>query len=308
MIPAIVTDELSGDPVTAFELGREWGVSHFELRGVFDARVPRLLPHLRRRLVQAVREFGVTVTALSPGLFKCPFPGDAPASSNLGWMDRGYFETWDNLRSTVDDHLRRLLPESIELALEVGARSLIAFGFSRGGMPAGPAPSGTIEALAEAAEVAGKAGLSLLVETEEGFWADTGARSAALIERIGNPSLGINWDPANALIEGDVPFPDGYGAVRPHIRNVHFKDARRYPNGSWELLAEGDVDWWGQVAALHADNYSGPIAVEPHLAPSVASTRAALDRLRSLIEAAKARGGQGEKSFNQTVENISRKG
>jgi sugar phosphate isomerase/epimerase len=286
MIPAIVTDELSGDPVTAFELGLEWGVSHFELRGVFDARVPRLPPHLRRRLVRAVREFGVTVTALSPGLFKCPFPDDAPASSNLGWMDKGHFESWDECRATVDDHLRHLLPESIELAAELGARSLIAFGFSRSGRPAGPSPAGVAEMLAQAAEIAANAGIALLVETEEGFWADTGARSAALVERVGHPSLGINWDPANALIEGDVPFPDGYGAVRRHVRNVHFKDARRYPDGSWELLAKGDVDWRGQIAALKADGYSGPVAIEPHLAPSVASTRHALDRLRSLIEAA----------------------
>jgi sugar phosphate isomerase/epimerase len=286
MIPAIVTDELSGDPATAFELGLEWGVSHFELRGVFDARVPRLSPHLRRRLVRAVREFGVTVTALSSGLFKCPFPDDEPASSNLGWMDRGHFEAWDECRATVDDHLTRLLPESIELAQELGARSLIAFGFSRGGRPGGPAPSGVAEALAQAAEIAAGAGLTLLVETEEGFWADTGARSAALIERVSHPSLAINWDPANALIEGDVPFPDGYAAVRGHVRNVHFKDARRYADGSWELLAEGDVDWRGQIAALKSDGYSGPVAVEPHLAPSVASTHRALERLRALIEAA----------------------
>jgi sugar phosphate isomerase/epimerase len=171
-------------------------------------------------------------------------------------MDRGHFEAWDGCRSTVDDHLRRLLPESIELAAELGARTLIAFGFSRGGRAAGPAPAGVVEALAQAAQTAAGAGLELLVETEAGFWADTGARSAALIERVDNPSLGINWDPANALIEGDVPFPNGYAAVRRHVRNVHFKDARRYADGSWELLAEGDVDWRGQIAALHADGWS----------------------------------------------------
>jgi sugar phosphate isomerase/epimerase len=175
--------------------------------------------------------------------------------------------------------------------VELGAGALIAFGFGRGGGAAGPAPTGVVETLAQAAETAAAADLELLVETEEGFWADTGARSAALIERVGNPSLGINWDPANALIEGDVPFPDGYTAVRRHVRNVHFKDARRYPDGSWELLAEGDVDWSGQIGALKADGYCGPIAVEPHLAPSVASTRRALARLRALIEAAQAKSG-----------------
>ena len=52
MIISIVTDELSGDPETAFEPGLEWGVAHFELRGVHDRRVPRLPPHSRQRLVR----------------------------------------------------------------------------------------------------------------------------------------------------------------------------------------------------------------------------------------------------------------
>ena len=33
---AIVTDEISADPETAIELGAEWGIHDFELRGVFD--------------------------------------------------------------------------------------------------------------------------------------------------------------------------------------------------------------------------------------------------------------------------------
>lgn len=80
-----------------------------------------------------------------------------------------------------------------------------------------------------------------------------------------------------------MPYPDGYTALKHLVRNVHFKDARRYPDGSWELLPEGDVDWQGQIQALAADGYTGAIAVEPHLWPSVASTRKALARLRDLI-------------------------
>lgn len=38
----IVTDEVSADPETAIELGVEWGVSDFELRGVGTSRVPYL--------------------------------------------------------------------------------------------------------------------------------------------------------------------------------------------------------------------------------------------------------------------------
>ncbi|HWK68171.1 MAG TPA: sugar phosphate isomerase/epimerase family protein [Rhizobiaceae bacterium] len=295
MVPSIVTDELSGDPETAFELGLEWGVEHFELRGIHAGRVPRLDAHMRRRLLRAVHGFGVKITAISPGLFKCPFPAGEPARSNLGWMDKGFFQSWEEARLLVDDHRRNLLPASIDFAKAVGAPYIIAFSFSRGGAAGGVAPAGVVELLAEAAETAHAAGLELLVETEEGHWANTGARSAALVERVGGPGLAINWDPANALIDGDVPYPQGYQALRHLVRNVHFKDARVYPDGSWELLAEGDVDWAGQIAALAEHGYKGAIAVEPHLSPSVASTRNALARLRSLIEGAKRRLSSPEK-------------
>lgn len=287
MIPSIVTDELSGDPETAFELGLEWGVDRFELRGIHDGRVPRLDPYARQRLLRAVRSFGVTITAISPGLFKCPFPSAEPLRSNLGWMDKGFFQRWEEARALVEDHRRNLLPASIDFAGEVGAKYIIAFSFSRSGAAGGEAPAGVVELLAEAAEAADAVGLELLVETEEGHWADTGARSAVLVKRAAQPGLAINWDPANALIDGDVPYPHGYEALKHLVRNVHFKDARLYPDGSWELLAEGDVDWAGQIAALAADGYEGAIGIEPHLSPSVASTRNALARLRSLIEAAK---------------------
>lgn len=281
MIPAIVTDELSDSPETAFELGREWGVRHFELRGMHDARVPRLTATQRRRLLRAIRAFDVKISAISPGLFKIPFPLDAPKSSNLAWMDREFHDTWAGGEATLRDHIDRLLPESLEFAAAVGAQHLIAFSFHRGGRPSGPAPGRIIEVLAEAAELAASAGVSLIIENEESHWANTGARSADLITATGS-TIGLNWDPANALIDGDIPWPDGYAGCRHLVRNVHFKDARVSVDGTWELLAEGDVDWAGQVSALKADNYQGCVAMEPHLWPSVASVRFALERFNQL--------------------------
>lgn len=285
MNPSIVTDELSADPETAFELGLEWGVTHFELRGVHAGRVPELSAHLRRRLIRAVGDFGVTITAISPGLFKIPFPDREPKHSNLGWMDGEFFYSWDTRRAMLRRHRTDLLEASLEFANEVGARTLIAFSFSRGGLPGGEAPAGVAETLEEASERARAAGIDLLVENEEGHWADSGERTATLLGRVGG-TIGINWDPANALIDGDTPYPDGYRHVAPMVRNVHFKDARLHTDGSWELLTEGDVAWEAQIAALAADGYDGAIAIEPHLSPPVASTRHALQRLRAFMAAA----------------------
>src|SRR5690606_2137876 len=179
------------------------------------------------------------------------------------------------------EHIDRLLPESLEFATAVGAQHLIAFSFHRGGRPSGPPPGQVVDVLAAAAEMAHSAGVSLIIENEESHWANTGARSAAIIAAT-RASLGLNWDPANALNVGDIPWPDGYAAFRHLVRNVHFKDARLHPDRKWDLLACGDVDWAGQVRALKADNYQGCVAMEPHLWPSIDSVRSALKRFNAL--------------------------
>lgn len=285
---ALVTDELSADPQTAIELGVEWGVRHYELRGYFTDRAPLLSSYQRQRLLRLVREHDIAVTAISPGLFKIPFPANAPDTSNLGWMDGAFFASWENGCDALRQHMSELLPASIEFAQLFGARSLIAFSFNRAGAPAGSPPAGVVETLQAAAEQVQSAGLQLLIETEEGFWADTGERSAALAAAIDRPALGINWDPANSFCEGDVPFPDGYRHVRPFLRNVHFKDARRLPDGRSVFVEDGDIDWGGQIRALVNDGYDGTITVEPHLEPRVPAVRHALARLQELIAAARA--------------------
>src|SRR5690606_36742884 len=145
--------------------------------------------------------------------------------------------------------------------------------FDRGGVPAGPAPAGLIALLHQAAELAGAAGMELLIEGEAGFWADTGARTAAIVQAVDHPALGINWDPGNAYEAGDLPYPDGYEAVRPYVRHVHFKDVRRLEDGAYRYAVHGAIDWQRQIAALRADGYDGYISVETHMEPKVAAAR-----------------------------------
>ncbi len=284
MRPSLITDEISADPETAFELGRDWGIRDFELRGYFTDRAPMLSPYQKRRLREMIAEYDVKIFAISPGLFKIPYPPSDPDRSSLGWMDRAFFDTWTSARSALDFHLNELLPASLDYANELNAKMVVCFSFHRGGrQPGGAAPGEVLECLCRAAERAGKAGLTLAVETEEGFWADTAARAAAMIRAIDHPSVGINWDPANSFCEGDIPYPDGYAHIKDLVRSVHFKDARRHPDGRCEFVLQGEIDWAGQIAALHRDGYDGFISIEPHLRPRVAAVHTSLERLRELI-------------------------
>jgi sugar phosphate isomerase/epimerase len=281
-----VTDEVSADPATAIELGVDWGVRDFELRGVFASRAPFLSPYEKTYLREALAEYGARMVALSPGLFKIPYPLSERQRPSMAWMDRAGYETWAAGQETLRHHVQELLPASLEYAAELGIGIIVIFSFDRVGLPPGPAPDVVLETLGRAAERADAMGIQLAVENEEGFWGDTGTRTADLVRTIGNPALGVNWDPGNAYCAGDEPFPDGYEAVRDLVRHVHFKDARRDADGTAEFVAAGEIDWAGQIAALAADGYDGFISVETHLRPKVGAARELLDRLQRLIAAA----------------------
>jgi sugar phosphate isomerase/epimerase len=284
---SILTDEISSDPETAIELGTLWGIHDFELRGYYADRVPRLSTYQKIRLRDVLDRYDARVIAIGPGLFKVPLPTNRPDEFPMPWLDQAMYKHWSDTQKQVNEHINELLPESLDYANELGAQLVVIFAFDRAGLPPGPPPDELLSLLFRAAERAKSAGLRLAIENEAGFWADTGARTAKIIQTINHPSLGVNWDPANAFCEGDVPFPDGYAPVRNLVQHVHFKDARRSEAGEVEFTGKGQVDWAGQIKALVDDGYSGYISIETHIRPKVAEARAALNRLQDLIDAVK---------------------
>jgi sugar phosphate isomerase/epimerase len=282
---SIVTDEISSDLATAMELAADWGIHALELRGYGSQRVPGFTDYQKLRVRELMEEYQARVVAISPGLFKFPFPARKRPRFPLEVIDAGMYERWRDAHSLLDYHCQELLPAALEYAREIGASKVVIFSFDRGDDPAGsPIPDAVVECLRNAAGDAERAGIELVVEVEEHFWADTGARTAELMAKIDHPAMGVNWDPGNALAAGDTPFPDGYRVVRPWVRHVHFKDAIRTAKGSLQYAVHGMIDWTGQIQALAADGYAGAVSVEPHMQPKVASARAATQRLKSLVE------------------------
>jgi sugar phosphate isomerase/epimerase len=283
---SIVTDEISADLETAIELAVEWGVSDLELRGFGTQRIPLFSDFQKQRVRELLEEYNARVVAISPGLFKIPHPSKKRERFPLQVFDANLYQKWQDSRSLLDYHLHELLPASFEYAREIGADKIIIFGFDRGSNAAGPAPDEILESLQWAAGQAEQSGLQLVIEVEEGFWADTGRRTAELVRAINRPALGVNWDPGNAVMAGDIPYPDGYQAVREILRHVHFKDVVHTAKGGYRYEVNGEIDWSGQINALAADGYGGFISVEPHMQPKIASAKALTVRLQELIAAA----------------------
>ena len=284
---SIVTDEISADPETAIELGVSWGVRDFELRGFGTDRVPLFSTFQKDRLAELVAEHRINLIAISPGLFKIPYPISGRQRFAFRTLDADLHQKWQHGRDLLGFHLQELLPLSIEYARQIGVDLISTFGFHRGGASPGPAPDGVLEALRQAAKQVGEAEMRLAIEVEDGFWADTGARTAEIVRQINEPALGINWDPGNSLPAGETPYPDGYQAVRDLVRHVHFKDVIIKPDGGYEYVLEGDIDWAGQISALADDNYPGYISVETHLQPKVHCAQVLTKRLQGLIAASR---------------------
>lgn len=280
---SLVTDEVSADLETAIELGLEWGVDAFELRGIGSQRVPCYTDYQKQRVLEMREAYGIQFVAISPGLFKIPFPSKRREQFSLQAIDTNYYEQWKAAHCLLEYHTNELLPASIAYAKQVGAHQIIAFSFARGGNPPGLPPDEILEIFQQAAREVAQAGLQLSIEVENGFWADTGARAAEIVRAVGVAGFGVNWDPGNAFEAGDIPFPDGYLAVQPYVQHVHFKDAIRRSDGTFQYACYGDIDWEGQIRALYENNYQGYISVETHMQPKVSSSRTLTSRLIKLI-------------------------
>ncbi|NJN95948.1 MAG: hypothetical protein HC875_18490 [Anaerolineales bacterium] len=67
---SIVTDEISADPETAIELGVEWGIHDFELRGFYTDRVPHLSAYQVERMGDILATHQARIIAISRGCSK----------------------------------------------------------------------------------------------------------------------------------------------------------------------------------------------------------------------------------------------
>jgi L-ribulose-5-phosphate 3-epimerase len=76
----------------------------------------------------------------------------------------------------------------------------------------------------------------------------------------------LNWDPGNAAMAGETPFPDGYLLLpKERIAHCHCKDVvRENTKLQWAPVGQGSIDWVGQFRALIRDGYRGVMSLETH--------------------------------------------
>jgi L-ribulose-5-phosphate 3-epimerase len=254
---AAITDEFSPDIEIATRSMAEIGMRGAELRMVFGKNILDLSDEELDRAIAIVRGQGLEIISISSPVLKCVLP-DAPE------VDSRFQKDMFASKHTFDDQ-PRLAARAFEIADRTGARIVRVFSYWRTVRPE-ECFDRIVAALHGLADQAAEHGVTIGIENEHACNVGTAAETARVLAALDHPNLKVVWDPANALVAGENPFPEGYGKLPPaRIAHVHAKDCFVQDHTpSWGPLGECTLDWKGQIAALVRDGYRGWISLETH--------------------------------------------
>ena len=254
---AAITDEFSPDLETALEAMREIGMSAAELRVVWGKNIMDLSDEELERVGKTLTSRGFQAISIASPLLKCVLPNSPPVDSRF---QHDVFAS----KHTFEDQ-PRLAERAFFIAKKLGARIVRVFSFWRTVQPE-RCFEDIVRALSELSEKAAEHDLIIGLENEHACNIGTAAETARVFERLKNANLGIVWDPANAYVAGEDPFPHGYRLLpAARIAHVHAKDCHlENHTPEWGPLGTRAIDWKGQIAALLQDGYGGYLSLETH--------------------------------------------
>lgn len=166
----------------------------------------------------------------------------------------------------------------IECASELGASAIRCF-TGRIGSGAATAEQwrDCITGMRAIADMAGRKGVSVLIETHPDTLADTTASTLRLIKGIARENAGIIYDFYNMWETEPDSLHDSFLTLFPYVRHVHLKNAitGREKNSPFSLvhtkepdlssisyLEEGDVDYHEFLELLRNKQYEGYVSIE----------------------------------------------
>lgn len=254
---AAITDEFSPNLARTLSYLREIGMTGAELRVVNGKNIMDLNDEELLRARDLLTEAGLTVVSIASPLLKCVLPNAPDVDS------RFQHDIFASKHTFADQP--RLAERAFQIAKLFGARIVRVFSYWRT-----VRPEECFEAIAavltELAEKASAVDLIVGLENEHACNIGTAAESAKILAAVTHPNLKLVWDPANAMVAGENPFPHGYRLLpKDRIAHVHAKDCHMEGDKPiWGPLGTRHVDWKGQIAALVSDGYKGYISLETH--------------------------------------------
>lgn len=258
---SVINDEISQDFDHACSVAaNDFGMSWIELRSMWGKNVSDLSEDQIAEAKKCVAKYKLRVTDIASPLFKTDWPG-APKSPFGKKGDT--FGMADATFKQQDEVLER----SIALAKAMGTDKIRCFDFWRLDDVA-PYRAAIDDKLRETAEKCGKQGILLVLENEQECNTVTAREAARLLNAVKTPHLALNWDPANAVMHGELDaFPVGWEMLpKDRIHHCHCKNVQTNAQGKrvWAPVDKGYVDWVGQFRALKKIGYHQAVSLETH--------------------------------------------
>jgi len=276
----IITDEITQDLEQALDFISKFSLTYCELREIWNKNLMNLSRADLDRAKQLIEKHHLRVSDLGSPVFKYNLP-EMPARAS---EKRDTF-----LANFADQDTDDLLRRSFELARFFGTTKVRIFSYWRVQEPK-KAYSLIRDRLAKAAAEAARNQVVLVLENEHECNIGTGEELGRVLRDVNSPSLRGNWDPANAVMLDEVPYPDGYRHVRGLFPHMHVKDVKKDPQTgklSWAPVGGGFIDWKGQFKALLEDHYEGTMSLETHYRRAdgnpLESTRESLEGLLKIL-------------------------
>ncbi len=284
-----ITDEVSRDLRVALRFAAEFGVRQGEIRNVDGKYCFRHEPQKLREIRGLLREHGVRLAVLSTPVLKCVLPGSrlTPGAIKEIQLAQGDFPV-----APEEQFARQMefLSKAIEAAQILETDKLRIFSYWRVENREEEQPR-IIEGLHRVTELAAKAKIRLCIENEGACNLADCAETAAVLQKVRSPYLGMAWDVVNAVSTGEKPYPDGFSRLdKSRIWHLHVKDYRVNPEtGRRQICAVGDgITPYAEIfKALGAAGYQGALSMETHFSLNgsrEAASRRSMEGLLKVVD------------------------
>jgi sugar phosphate isomerase/epimerase len=253
----VISDEITQDFEKALAWIKSFGLELVELRFVWDKYVIDFTPDDVKRAQDLLAKYGMKVSVVDSPYFKTLLPGTQSR------FDEG---KGDPMQSDYSQQ-SVVLERAIARAKDFGTDKVRIFSFLRVAEPKTVFDRVARE-LEKTAGIAKSEGVRLVLENEFSCNVATGVESAAMLNAVKSPAVGLNWDSGNAFDAGETPFPNGYEPLdKKRIWHMHLKDAAmdsKTGRPEWMPIGSGKIDFVGQFRALMKNGYQGTMSLETH--------------------------------------------
>ena len=260
-----ITDGISRDFEYALDTMVETGLEYVELQYLWEKQVGDLTDADIERVKGLIEDRDLKVSCISHhNLTALPVDTAVDAPSYRAHITT--LQRCIDVAQALGTNLVRIFSFRKEMVL-FGAEPIISEG----------AWTTLLNRLEEPLRIADAAGITLVIETAISGNVTSAHLAKKLIDELDAPHLKVLWDPCSSLYCTEIPYPDGYEAIREHIAHVHLKDGIvNLPAATFDFCAmrQGQMDPYYNdiVDALKRDGYEGAISLESVYTP-VGGTR-----------------------------------